>query len=136
MVRAAMVASVVTVAGMLPVLIHLVVAVSVVIAYHLIVAGLSHLVPIHRSPITGIPVLHSAHLVPGTHTPAVHADSQTVAVTASTSLRGCEGWNKQGENQSEKKRRYRFHCIHLEMRLRRVIRTHHLCGTVCSMLLV
>jgi hypothetical protein len=129
-----MVVSVVTVAGMLPVVIHLVMAVSVVIAYHLIVAGLSHLVPIHRSPITGIPALQSAHLVPGPHTPAVHADSQTVAVTAFTSLRGCEGWNNQGENQSEKKRRYRFHCLHLEMRLRRVIRTHYLCGTVCPML--
>ena len=88
MVRAAMVASVVTVAGMLPVVIHLVMMVSVVIAYHLIVAGLSHLVPVHRSPIAGIPGLHSAHLVPGTHAPAIHADSQTVAVTASTSLRG------------------------------------------------
>ena len=83
-----MVAAVVTVAGMLPVVIHLVMAVSVVIAYHRIVAGLSHLAPIHRSPITGIPALPSAHLVPGTHAPAIHADSQTVAVTASTSLRG------------------------------------------------
>ena len=89
MVRS-MVGCVLTVAGVLPVLIHLALAVSVVIAYHLIVAGLSHLVlvPIHRSPITGIPALHSAHLAPGTQAPAVHADSQTVAVTASTSLRG------------------------------------------------
>jgi hypothetical protein len=114
MIRAAMVASVVTVSGLLPVAIHLVMAVSIVIASHLIVAGLSHLVPIHRSPITGIPVLHSAHLVSGTHAPAVHADSRTAVVTACTSLRGCEGWNNQDQDQREKKRRYSFHCLHLK----------------------
>jgi len=111
MVAITMVISIVTVVGMRLIATRTV-AVSVVTTPWHSLARVHQLAAIRRAPIAGIPVL--AHLVPGTEAPAVRPDSDTVAVTASTLLRGSEGWNNQGENQSKKKGRYSFHCHHLK----------------------
>lgn len=100
MVLAALVVSIMTVAGMLPVTIHLV-AVPIVIA-HLIVAGVSHLAAIHRAPIVRVPVLPSAHLVTRTHASTTHAPSGAMASAhaAAVPLRQRLGWNNCQQEQS------------------------------------
>ena len=113
MVRPVMVRSILTVARMLPVVIHVVLAVPVAIA-RLIMVACATLAAVHGSRAARIPVLPPAYLVPGTHVPAARADSGPTAVTTSASLRGCEGWNHQEEGQSQKKGRYNFHCFHLK----------------------
>ena len=86
-VAAAMLICVVTLAGMLPLAVPRMNAVSIAIT-QLIVRASARLIAVHGSLGISTSVLPPTRLVPGTHAPAVHADSQTVAVTTSTSLRG------------------------------------------------
>ncbi len=101
MVLAALMVSIMTGARMLPVTIHLVVAVPIVIA-HLIVAGVSHLAATHRAPIVRVPVLPSAHLVTRTHASTTHAPSGAMASAhaAAVPLRERLGWNNCQQEQS------------------------------------
>ena len=99
LVRAVMVASVVTVAGMLPVVIHVVLAVPIAIA-RLIMAACAALAAVHGSRAARTPVLPTAHLVAGAHAAVSHTGPHTVAMAhAAAPLCKREVWSNCQQEQ-------------------------------------